>query len=275
MMTTETQVACRACGAATAEGVTERTVHHPATGVPRGAVSMGVCQTCAEVVRPDEPGAGPRALLHLLRKDTADWRLFGDALEAEGVDAALALKEFSGTDKRVAGSPWEHLPGGLRRAAKGVYARRVLLDRVHASTNAADRPVPPHAPPDGRACLMCGAARSEQWHGPTTTGAYAKPGTVTGYVCDACLPHLEKAGAHGAQALERAVMAHRGREWGANMRLPGLTSWAAEGLPPQDEPWAWVPEIRDPEPPPTLADALQAVEALTARVADLEARLGR
>lgn len=114
---------------------------------------------------------------------------------------------------------------------------------------------------------MCGVARAAEWHGPTTTGAYAKPGVVTGVVCAACAAHLEAAGAHGAQALERAVLAHRGKEWSAEVRLPGLLAWAATGLPPQAEPWAWVGELRDPEP------VLDPLVALRVEVAELRARV--
>lgn len=270
-MTTATKAAtpCRVCGVATTDNLTAE-VAYDHRNRPAGEVVVGVCPGCVDL-RPTEPGAAVRALLRLVGRDEADWPLMAEALADEGVDCAPVLKSSSGRDRRVPGRAWAHVPGGLRRAARDVYARRVLLDRVHASTRK-DLPVPPHASPDGTGCLACGVALSGQWHGPTTTGAYTRARVVTGFVCSTCEPHLSAAAAHGQSFLERAVLARFGKEWSEDVRLPRLRAWASLDLPPQAEPWSWVTELREPEPEPTLADALRAVEALTARVEALEAR---
>lgn len=272
-MTTATQVPCRVCGTATTEGVTTEVVPDFSVTRPTFTTEVGTCPSCASL-RPDEPGSAVRAALRLINKPEDDWRLAAGAFEEAGVDVSALLYGPRRLDK---GKAWAHvsrdLKADLRRAYVGVLDRRVFAAVDH------DRPMPAHAPDPEfpQACLGCGVGRSVDWHGPLTTTALTRgPDMITGVVCDACVPHLTAAGAVGAQFLERSVMAHFGKDWGQNVRIPRLRAWIAlnraEGYPPQTEPWAWV-DLRDPEPPPTLADALDQIAGLRDRLAALEKRL--
>lgn len=267
-------LACHVCGAAAAGPGTRRRTHsHGGRPTPASDYDVGTCADCL-ALRPEEPGVAVRAALRVLGREGDDWRLAAEAFEDAGVDATMALYDRGGpqADRGVRGPqarPFHHVDGDAMAALRSGYAR--LLDfRVHAASGR-DRPVPPHAPPEGapRACLACGLGLSAQWHGPVRTKALTRgPDFVEGYVCPACAGALEAVGAVGPGFLERACMEASGREWSAAVRLPGLRAWVALDAEPREVPWDWV-GLRDPEPVLSLE---AQVAALAAKIDALEAR---
>lgn len=266
---TEAVAACRVCGVRTASNLVPRKVRLPDGSLEDadGYVS-GLCPDCEAL---PEVGRGVAAALSLLGREDEDLGLAAQAFDEAGVDVSRLLY---GEGREPQRKPWAHVSRETRADLRRGAAR--LLDlKVHRASDH-DRPVPPHAPgPEyPQACLACGVAKSADWHGPTTTGAYTKPGLVTGVLCDGCIGHFVAAGyTHGPQVLERAVMAHFGKEWSEVVRLPRLRAWVATGLPPQDRPWGWVSELVDP--PPVLDPIVElraAVADLRREVAELRAR---
>jgi hypothetical protein len=261
---TKTEVACRACGVATTERVTQVPRSTPA-GRPMPPYDVGVCDGCADLGL-DEPGSAVRAALRVIHKPEKDWPLAAEAFAEAGVDVAPALYERATPQRR----PWGHVPREVRDALKAAYLR-VLDAKVFAAAATEGRPVPPAGPPDDAeypGCLYCGLGRqAEPWRGPVTTTALRKPGMVTGYLCSPCAEATEAVGAVGATALERAVMAHHGLDWTEDVRIPRLRAAVAEGEGPSGTPWSWV-DLREP-----VDAGVDPVALLRKEVADLAARV--
>lgn len=262
-------VACRACGVATTERVTEVPRSTPG-GQPMPPYEVGVCGDCVSL-RLDEPGSAVRAALRVIGKPEDHWREAAEVFaEDAGVDVTPTLYERATPQRK----PWAHVPREVKEALRGAYAE-VLHRRVFASTDK-DRPVPAEGPPDDtehRACLMCGLAKQvEPWRGPVHTKAFTKPDAVTGYLCTACGDAAEAVGAVGPTALERAVMEFHDYAWTENVRIPRLTAWVSTGMGPLDRPWLWV-DLAEPTPQIEPVILLRKeVEDLAARVAALEGR---
>lgn len=266
MTATRTEVPCRCCGVATDQNVSTQTAYD-SLGRPKAEYAAGVCGDCVSL-RPDEPGVAVRAALRVLGK-AEDEPLAAQAFLDAGVDVGPVLYARS-TPQRKA---WAHVDREGRAALRAGYAR--LLDaKVHASVGE-DRPVPPHAPPDGypAACASCGVSRSAQWFSTRTRMLSRGPAYEDVCVCaETCAPVLERVGGVGQTFVELAAQA----ALGTPAPVQGARPWLATGLPPQDRPFGWV-ALAEPEENLDLSDltALQvAVRSLAAKVADLEARLG-
>lgn len=273
MKTKTTTLACRVCGVATDDRRATEVQHTTLTGQPRTPYLVGLCDGCHDAgIAPDEFGSAVRAALHLLGRPVADWRLAADAFMEAGIDVTPILAERA-TPQR----PWAHVPKEVREALKAAYLP-VLDRKVFAAAKTEERPIPAAPPPDDAeypGCLMCGLDKQvAPWRGPVHTKAFTKPRMTTGFLCSQCAESAEAVGAIGATALERAAMLYHGLDWTENVRIPHLRAAVAEGIVPSGTPWSWV-EFAEPEDPGLDPIALlrKEVADLTARVADLEARL--
>jgi hypothetical protein len=268
----ETMLACRGCGQATTQDPQERAAGVDIQDRPFGLHEVGTCPDCASLGL-DEPGAGVRALMRVARLDESAWPQLSGRLLGAGVDASAAL--YRGVEPQD--RPWAHVPREAVKEAKRLYVD-ALYDRVHASSDAASREVPParEAPSSsGQPCAFCGVLEAVDFYNFTPSehalGLNSNPGNEVREVCGRCADDgLSSVGAIGPRAVAAAWLAFRGLDLDIDRyEVGGLEPYlvAARGGVRPGEPWHWVgDDVRLPEPPPTL-------ESLARRVAALEALL--
>lgn len=267
-------LACQVCGVAATGGPVTRRTSRSAVGRAQAEYEVTTCEDCLSL-NPDAPGLAVRAALRLLgvKPPAGDEGRVAELFEDAGVNLVAVLYDSGGNPRGAVGpqrKAWDHVDReGKALLRKGWAA--VLQARVAEEVGPL-RPVPP---PEGmpQACVACGLATSVDWYEVTTGALTRGPGYVTGCLCDECGPVRQEVGATGQPFLEKAVMRAKGIDW-----VPRVWAWVATGLPPQAEPWSWVSLDRPEQAPDwgrlSQIEALQiAVADLTAKVADLEARL--
>lgn len=266
-------IPCQVCGVATDREPEVRATH---TGAP---YRLGTCEDCATLWTADDEGVGVavRAALRVLGKPEDDPRAAA-AFEEAGVDVGPVMFSYWADQPRggevqpePGRKPWAHVRRDGRAALRRGYAH-LLAGRV-APEEA--EPAPGPTPPPGdlalRGCAFCGVATAAEW---TRFHSYGLSPNRTRMLAAALCPDCEEAheavGAIGVRAWTVAFCVARGLDYFNDLVLPGLRPFALADAEPGAAGWEFVGEIR-PEPgPPTLADLLREVEALTARVAALE-----
>jgi len=148
---------------------------------------------------------------------------------------------------------WDHVPADLRAQIVDE-----IRSAVHRRAELAMPFVPPGSSADGEVlpgCLMCGrdtltvkeSDAREAWGdlhriNVVSLGGRTRPDPVAGYFCPRCRVSIEKAGAPGMPANQRAVLAHFGYELriGYKLNMTSVRGWAAlpVGTAPNSKPWA-------------------------------------
>lgn len=197
-----------------------------------------------------DPGTQERELVRLIRTlapvgGAARWRRIINA----------------STRDKVAARPWAAVSPDTRAGLRAAHAAMLA---EHVALTAEDVLLPPPAipaaelrsssvvvpVPDG--CLLCGVAAlqssavevqraggpataaREVWHrhfrvSPGSLGARRGPHYVTGWTCPACAQAVDRTGAIGLSAAERALVVHLGlgSRWTGDQELTGLRTFGA------------------------------------------------
>lgn len=275
----EGRYACADCGQMAPEGspVCERVPGRKAGGwngvrvVPGEPVALSRCSSCS-----GRPAVASRLLAGLGSYRRDGLILHGPALREHLVAALCGLEAAGGTtaspdDPRELLSVFEVVPEGLAaargarwsslasdhpgRCAPGPWAHvpeetraalRAVSGRLMAVRVAAGAPPVELAPPSGGGCAMCGLASISMSAAEVARlgGAEAARASVwTGGRCRPCNDAVERAGAMGPTAIERAYLSS-GYARGAALRRrieAGeliVRPWSGSGAAPSSEPWA-------------------------------------
>lgn len=280
----EGRYACADCGQMAPEGspVCERVPGRKAGGwngvrvVPGEPVALSRCSSCS-----GRPAVASRLLAGLGSYRRDGLILHGPALREHLVAALCGLEAAGGTtaspdDPRELLSVFEAVPEGLAaarsarwasvasdhpgRCAPGPWAHvpeetraalRAVSGRLMAVRVAAGAPPVELAPPSGGGCAMCGLAsvRVSAAEVARLGGAEAARASAwsAGSLCRPCADAVERAGAMGPTAIERAYLASgyargAGGVTALRRRIEAgeltVRPWSASGAAASSTPWA-------------------------------------
>lgn len=175
-------------------------------------------------------------------------RILIDTMLASGAAVRWLGRLEEGT---CASTRWAHITDE-QRAALSTGAAAMLKARNEAAQAFRLVWVEPPADTDLRGCLLCGVKSVEAMYGvrdevwtaetisPRSVGGSPSGAPLVGYTCPTCSRAVERAGAAGATAMERALMMFLGypEQLLSATELVGLRAWAVVApTKPNRTPW--------------------------------------
>jgi len=230
---------------------------HPRVDRENG--NVGIDRLDAALAALDIQGFRRRQKYGSLAKTDGDLRVLISDFAPLGAAASWSV-DFAGTGL-CSTKRWAHVSEELTRRVAETY-REVVHRRSEV-------PAPFAPPQDGaRGCLFCGVGTlvakpskaplawgDLHWLQPGALGGKRQPESIAGYLCPACRAAVQREGAPGVPAVERALLAHLGYEirLGYVLYFPSWASaWiATASASPNAEPWEHVNTARLAK---TLAD---------------------